>query len=238
MKHRSWVYWVVASIAVILAGAALVAAEERIEVRVENEGGNEVTVDINGVEEVIRLDDLAEGETRTFDVGGHTLVVARAGDHLTVTSEGGPAGAPGVPGEALETMVWVDDGGEPGVRKKVIVVRDGDGENRYTVELDGDEIDLEGELDVEVERIVGDGAHALFIASDGAKRAPIILGAGARPGMVRYRCGETGSELLIPEADALQESYICPATSCVMTRVEEPAVEVITIRKKVETEDE
>lgn len=156
------------------------------------------------------------------------LVVARAGDLLTVTSEGGPAGAPGVPGEALETMVWVDDGGEPGVRKKVVVVRDGDGENRYTVELD-----------VEVERIVRDGAHAVFIARDPAGRAPMIHGAGARPGMVRYHCEATGSELLIPEADALQESYICPATSCVMTRVEEPEAEVITIRKKrVETGDE
>ncbi|HSL18602.1 MAG TPA: hypothetical protein VLB51_11915 [Methylomirabilota bacterium] len=236
MKHRSWLYWVVASIAVILAGAALVAAEERIEVRVENDGGNEVTVDINGIAEVLRLEDLADGETRTFDVGDHTLVVARAGDHLTVTSEGGPLGAVG---EAHDAMVWVEGDGKPGVRKRVVVVRDGDGESRYTVELDGDEVDLEGELDVEVERIVGDGAHAVFIARDGATRAPVILGAGARPGMVRYRCEATGSELLIPEADALQESYICPATSCVMTRVEEPAVEVITVRKKrVETGDE
>ena len=64
-------------------------------------------------------------------------------------------------------------------------------------------------------------------------RAPCVPG-----NTVKYRCEETGSVLFVSTDDAIEDSYICPATGCVMTRVSEPETRVITITKKVEIEDE
>jgi len=242
MKSKGWMYWLVVAAVVVLAGAVVAAAEERIEVKVENRDGNEVKVDINGVTEVIRLDDLEEGESRTFDLGDHTMVVTRVGDHLMVGDNVHTFDALGDAGGALDTLVWVDGEGDPMENKKVIVMRrdgDGSGESTYTVQLDGDDIELDGNLDVEVEELTADGPHAIFITDGGDGKTPVVLKtAMSHAGMVRYRCEETGSELLVPKDKAFSDSYICPATGCVMTRVDEPEVKVIKIRKKVESGDE
>ncbi len=55
-------------------------------------------------------------------------------------------------------------------------------------------------------------------------------------GMVKYVCEETGSILMVKKEDALEDAYICPATGCVMTKVEEPEVRVIKIEKRIEVE--
>ena len=47
----------------------------RVEVRADD--GKEISIDVNGVTEVVTLDDLADGEERTFDVGGHDVTVKR-----------------------------------------------------------------------------------------------------------------------------------------------------------------
>jgi hypothetical protein len=55
--------------------------------------------------------------------------------------------------------------------------------------------------------------------------------------VVRYRCEETGSELIVKTEDALSDTYVCPATGCVMERVDEPEMKVIRIEHKVEGEE-
>ena len=44
--------------------------------------------------------------------------------------------------------------------------------------------------------------------------------------------------MMVPEEDALSDTYICPATGCVMEKVTEPEVKVIKIQHQVETEEE
>ena len=77
MSKQTWVQWVVAAILVVIVGAFIASAEERIEVRVEKESADLISVDVNGVTEVVRLEDLADGESRTFDVG--VIFADRAG---------------------------------------------------------------------------------------------------------------------------------------------------------------
>jgi len=254
MSKQTRVQLIIAAIVVVVLGAILASAEERIEVRVEKQNADEISVDINGVTEVIRLEDLADGEERTFNVGDHELVVKRVGDDLTLVSDGHGFGGFG---KSLDTMVWVGDhgenveidgdceGGEKRV-EKVIVMTSGDegaGEAKtYTIRVDGDEVMVDGEGNLDIDEIVKlkkDGEHgAIFISEDGGVHQPIMMGLHPMGGdMVKYRCEETGSTLLVKKDDAIEDVYICPATGCVMKKVEEPEVHVIKIQKKVETDD-
>ena len=254
MNKGTWVHWLLASIVILLVGAVLVAAEDRIEVKVEKESANEITVDINGEVETIHLDDLADGEERSFDVGDHNLVVKRVGDDLRLTSDGHAFGVLGGHGVDLDTMLWVTDDGEKieidgegdhSAVKKVVVMKtdaEGGGETRsYTVHIDGEDVLLGNELDIEIDELMDLDAeghpHAVFISKDGAGDHPVIIKSQlAGIGMVTYRCEETGSVLRVKKEDAIEDAYICPATGCVMTKVEEPEFRVIKIRKQVETE--
>ena len=252
MSKQTWVHWVVAAILVVVAGALIASAEERIEVRVEKDSSDEITVDVNGVTEVVRLDDLADGESRTFDVGDHELVVKRLGDELTIVTDGHAFGGPG---KSLDTMVWVGDGGEEieihgdcdhKAVRKMIVMKPGDeadGETRtYTIHVDGDEVLLDGEHNIGIDQIVkSHGGHhgAVFISEDGDMDHPMIVKSHAmHTGLVKYLCEETGSILMVKEEDALEDAYICPATGCVMKRLTEPEVRVVKIRKSVEIEED
>ena len=253
MSKTTWMQWVVAAIMVILAGALIAVAEDRIEVRVEKDGGDEVSVDVNGVTEVIRLDDLADGESRTFDVGDHQLEVRRVGDDLTIISDGHEFGSFG-DHKSLTTNVWVTDEGENieidgGKRMIVVKTGDCDGEDcddlekAYTIRVDGDDVLLDGEHTIEIDEIIashgGEGHGAIFISKDGSVHHPSMKGVHDwHSDMVTYRCEETGSTLRVKKDDAIEDVYICPATGCVMTRVEETAVKVIKVMKKVEIEDE
>lgn len=255
MSKQTWVHWVVAAILVVLAGAFIASAEERIEVRVEKESADEISVDINGVTEVIRLEDLVDGESRTFDVGDHELVVKRVGDDLTIVSDGHAFGSFGAHGEGHSTNVWVTDDGETieidgdhgfSANKVIVMKVDGlegeDGEVKaYTIQLDGDEVLLDGEHNVELDEIIKlhRGHHgAVFISEDGDVDHPMIIKRhGMHAGLVKYICEETGSVLMVKQEDALEDAYICPATGCVMTRIEEPEVRVIKIQKKVEIDE-
>jgi hypothetical protein len=254
MSKQTRVQLIIAAIVVVVLGAILASAEERIEVRVEKESADEISVDINGVTEVIHLADLADGEERVFDVGDHELIVKRVGDDLTIVGDGqGFASLE----KSLDTMVWVGDNGENveidgdrefGGKKveKVIVMTSGDEEagkaKTYTIRVDGDKVMVDGDDDVEIDEIMklhGDGQHgAIFISEDGSVQHPEVVNwTGMNSDMVRYRCEESGSTLLVKAEDAIEDAYICPATGCVMTKVEEPEVHVIKIQKKVETED-
>ena len=61
----------------------------------------------------------------------------------------------------------------------------------------------------------------------------VIKSHGMHAGLVKYVCEETGSVLMVKQEDALEDAYICPATGCVMTKMEEPEVRVIKIQKKI-----
>ena len=254
MSKQTWVHWVVAAILVLAVGAIIASAEERIEVRVEKNSSDEISVDVNGVTEVVRLDDLADGESRTFDVGDHELVVTRVGDELTITSDGHAFGSFGGHGKFLDNLVWfsedgeeihIDGDGNHEMMQKIIIMKSDDevdgGTRTYTIHIDGDEVMLDGdhivELD-EIEKLHGGGHHgAVFISADGDVDHPMIVRShGMHSGLVKYLCKETGSILMVKEEDAIEDAYICPATGCVMNRIEEPEVHVIKIQKVVEAE--
>lgn len=245
MGKKTWMHWVAAAILVLLAGVVIAWAEERIEVRVESDGGDEVSVDVNGVREVIHLEDLAEGESRTFDVGDHELVVSRVGDDLKVVTEG-LGNLPGLEG-AENVMLWVGEDGKTielggdceGCEHDVIVMKvDGDvegGEHVYKIKVDGDEV-IDLEKFIEKGGLEGDNAYYYSTGSDGDH--PLILKHHLREGMVKYRCEETGATLLLRKEDAVYDSYTCPATGCVMKKVEEPEMKFVTIKKKIEIEED
>ncbi len=255
MSKQTWVHWVVAAVLVLVAGAFIASAEERIEVRVEKESADLISVDVNGVTEVVRLEDLADGESRTFDVGDHELVVKRVGDDLTIISDGHAFGSFGAHGEGRSTNVWVTDEGENieitgdcefGEKKMIVMKVDGlegeEGEAKtYTIHVDGDDVLLDGEHNIEIDEIMNlhGGDHgAVFISKDGDVQHPAIMGLhGMHGDMVKYRCDETGSVLMVKKDDALEDVYICPATGCVMNKVEEPEVRVIKIQKRVEIDE-
>jgi len=253
MSKQTWVHWVVAAILVVVVGALIASAEERIEVRVEKNSSAEISVDVNGVTEVVRLDDLADGESRTFDVGDHELVVKRVGDDLTIVGDGHGFGAFG----GHTANVWVTDDCEEieidgdcefGEKKVIVMKVAGDGgeageAKTYTIHVDGDEVMVDGEQTIDIDEIVklhGGGQHgAIFISEDGNVHHPGMVGLhGMHGDLVKYRCEETGSVLMVKKDDAIEDVYICPATGCVMTKVEEPEMRMIKIMKRVEVDDE
>jgi len=254
MSKQTWVHWVFAAILVVVAGALIASTEERIEVRVEKESADEISVDVNGVTEVVHLEDLADGESRRFDVGDHELVVTRVGDELTIVSDGHAFGSFGEHGKSLDCMVWVgeegqeieiDVDGDHQMRKMIVVKADqaGDGEAKtYTIHMDGDDVVFDGDHNIEIDEIMElHGGHhgAVFISEDGDVDHPIIVkGHGMHSGLVKYLCKETGSILMVKEEDAIEDAYICPATGCVMTKIEEPEVRVIKIEKRIDIEED
>lgn len=263
MSKQTRVQLIIVAIVVVVLGAVLASAEERLEVRVEKASADEISVDINGVTEVVHLDDLADGESRSFNVGDHDLVVQRVGDNLNIVTDGQSFGSFGGGGGTFDTNIWVTDDCEGdddcehivlegdcelGEKKveKVIVVASGDQEageaQAYTIRVDGDNVMVDGDHELDIDEIVklhGAGEHgAIFISEDGNVQHPgVVNWTGMNSDMVKYRCEETGSTLLVKKDDAIEDVYICPATGCVMTRVEEPEVHVIKIHKKVETDE-
>ncbi len=262
MSKEKRLQLIIAAIVVIVLGAVLASAEDRIEVRVEKESADEVSIDINGVTEVIHLEDLAEGESRSFNVGDHDLVVKRVGDDLTIVTDG--YGFFGGTGATIDTNIWVTDDCEAGDEdcehivikgdsgfgekrvEKVIVVASGDQEvgeaKTYTIRVDGDEVMVDGDYNIEIDEIMklhGGGEHgAFFISEDGNVHHPSMMSIhGMHGDMVKYRCEETGSVLLVKKEDAFEDVYICPATGCVMNKVEEPEMRVIKIQKTVEVDE-
>jgi hypothetical protein len=244
---KTWIHWVLAAIVIVLAGAVIAAAgEERVEVRVEQDGDDEITVDINGVTEIIRIDDLAEGESRTFGAGDHTIEVHRVGDALKLTTEAGGLGTLGGPG----AVVWVtSDGEEVSVEgERVIKMRvtgdDEDGETRsYTLRMEDGDAFLDGAGVIGVDEIImrnkGVHPHAIFVSEDGGVEHMKVFGENlVLDGRVIYRCEETGSTLTLAEEDAIEDAYICPATGCLMEKVEKPEKRVIVIEKRIEPRDE
>jgi hypothetical protein len=234
----TWSRYLLAALLVLIVGVAWALAEEmELKVEVQNHNGEEVTVDVNGVTEVISLSDLAEGEERTYDVGGHPIVITRVDDQLKVVHERPPAGS---------GMTWVSaDDAEDG--RRVVIVREGGGDAWFVGEGEAGDHDVfilksdDGAMDIEAlkekygedfeEIRIGDAGHGMTWVTEGGEGRPIIVKRMVAPGgdMVRYRCEETGSTLRVKKDDSLLDSYIDPVTGCVMLRVEEPVEKVVRV---------
>jgi len=172
MNGNSWARYLVAAALVLLVGAVWVLAEEiEMMVKVRNDGGEEITVDVNGVKETVRLDDLAEGEERVFDVGDHPITIKRVGDQLTLVHDQFMTGKLHHQGEGHGNLMWVGEGDDcEHPCKRVVIMKKGDGETFDVEMLEG------GDGDVV---FFGDGEHSdhhamKWIAKDG-EDGPIII---------------------------------------------------------------
>jgi hypothetical protein len=262
MKPNSWMRYLVAAALVLLVGAVWALAEEQqMRVEVHSEDGKEISIDVNGVTETVTLDDLAEGEARTFDVGGHEVTVKRAGDRLALVHEGLMTGHHlGGHGQ----KIWIE-GDEAGAgERRVMIIKRCDGET-IDVDLDTDAMFFadddahdvfilrgeDGEIDIEaLKEKYGDdfeefhtahGAHVMKWVGDVDTEHPIIvkrMGMHGPGNFVTYWCEETGSMLTVKADENLLDDYIDPVTGCIMKKVEHTGVHVIKIREEIITEDE
>jgi hypothetical protein len=257
MKLESWARYLVAAALVILVGAAWVLAEEQnMRVEVRSEEGKEMTIEVNGVTEVITIDDLAEGEERTYDVGGHEVTVKRIDNRLTLVHEGPMAG--GLQGSHCQ-KIWVEGNEESAGERRVMIMKHGEaGEFEFDVDAHGDHDVFilrgeDGEIDIEAikekygedfeEFHTAHGAHVMKWVDEGDAEHPIIIKRMGHPGAggyVTYRCEETGSMLTVKADENLLDDYLDPVTGCVMKKVEHAGVHVIKIQEQkiCEGEDE
>jgi hypothetical protein len=264
MKN-SWMRYLIAAALILLVGAVWALADEmEMKVEVRNEGGQKITVDVNGVTETIALDDLAEGEERSFDVGGHPITVKRVDDQLTLIHEGGDMDKVFNVNGHDGKMVWVTTDEEAGEgAKKIIIMKQGGGEFTgadgnvmfFGDDGPGDHDVLifkgdDGDIDIEAlkerfgddfeETTTADGHKVLKWVSEGGEGHPMIITTGGGQffgdDMVVFRCEETGSTLTVKKDEHLLDTYIDPVTGCVMKKMEAPVMK--TYRVEVVTEDE
>jgi hypothetical protein len=150
MKPESWTRYLVAAAMVLLVGAVWVLGEEiKMKVEVRSDEGQEITIDVNGVSETVTLEDLADGEERTYNVGGHEVTVKRVDDRLTLVHDGEMMGH--LDGDHHKRM-WVEAGEDTGHHgRRVVVMKSGD----------GDMVDVDTDV-----MFIGEGdhsAHDVFI---------------------------------------------------------------------------
>jgi hypothetical protein len=142
-QKLTWVHWLIAALMVLAGGLGLAMAEQTT-VEVRQEKGDEVTVVVNGNAEVLTLDGLADGESRTFGTGEGEITVSRDGDALSVEVAGHEIGDGREIGS--RSMVWVtaDDDevirSEDGEHKVRTFVVKGGGEEGSWVQDDGQTI--------------------------------------------------------------------------------------------------
>jgi hypothetical protein len=262
----TWTRYLLAAALILLVGAVWALAEEiEMNVEVSNEAGQEVTVDVNGVQETVYLDDLAEGEERSYDVGGYPITIRRVDDELTIVHEGGShAMIHEIKGDSSANMVWVteDEEIDDGAHKIVIVKRGGgeftDEDGNVMIVGDGGHGDHEvlvftgedGEIDIEAlkekygddfeEIETADGKRVLKWIGEGGAGHPYLITTGDAQffsdDQVVFRCEETGSVLTVKDDGHLLDTYLDPVTGCVMKKMDSPARKVI--RVEVITEDE
>ena len=257
MKLESWTRYLVAAALIILVGAAWVLAEEktmRVEVRADD--GKEISIDVNGVTEVVTLDDLADGEERTYDVGGHEFTVKRVNDRLSLVHDGLLAGH-NTGGHRQH--IWIEGDEASAGEHRVIIRKSCDaGEYEYDVDSHGDHDVFilkgeDGEIDIEAlkeeygedfeEFHTAHGAHVMKWVSEGDGVHPIVIqrmGHHLGGDYVTYRCEETGSMLTVKADENLLDDYLDPVTGCVMKKVEHAGAHMIKIHEEkiCEGEDE
>jgi len=248
MKRGSWTQVLMAAAMILIAGAVHGFAEAGDDERPQDQ---RVVVDINGAVQTIGPADLADGESRQLAAGPHTVTVTRSGQKLEVLLDGKSLlqDEPSVSDQGA--VAWIGKEGEdaPQAERVVVMTRaEGESAQLRTVVVRTREGEDEEELTVDVEAIAdgdlsehsggGGGRTMIFTSAEPGSEPVVVAAPDRRPGMVRYRCEATGSELLVARDRATADSYVCPATGCVMTRVAEPEVRVIKVIKKLETGDD
>ena len=248
MRKNDWTRYLLAAALVLLIGAAWALAETKtMKVEVHSDGGQEITIDVNGVVEVIKLDDLAEGEERTFDVGGHPIVVKRANDNLMLVHEGAMKGHIAPFGEGEHNLFFVTEGGEgqaffvgdgDAESHRVIVIKKGEGGEDCEIKIEK----LKERFGDELQTIEIEGApHRMMWHSTHGEGGPFIVKSGSHfqgGDFVHYRCEETGSMLTVKKDENLLDDYIDPVTGCLMEKVDGPNVRVMTILHEIKEEGE
>jgi hypothetical protein len=254
--RSSWTRYLIAAALILLVGAVwALAGEMEMKVEVRNEGGQEITVDVNGETETIHLDDLAEGEERSFDVGGHPITIKRVDDQLTLVQEGGDMAKVFHVKGGDGNMVWVTTDEEAGEgAHKVMIMKHGDASftdtegNTMFIGDDGPgDHDVvifkgdDGEIDIDAlkERFgddfqeieTEDGNRVLTWVNQGGDVK--FFGGGD---MVVFRCEETGSTLTVKKDEHLLDTYLDPVTGCVMKKMDAPVMK--TYRVEVITDDD
>jgi hypothetical protein len=168
-------------------------------------------------------------------------------------------------GNVHDNMVWVTAAEEgPEGSHRIIVKKMGKGEfvdvdtdmgfigkgedgdrDVFIIRGENGEIDIEAlknEFGEDCEMIhTADGKRIMKWVSGGDGGQPVIvkrMGHGGGGDFVHYRCEETGSMLTVKADENLLDDYVDPVTGCVMTKVENAGVRVITIREEIVTEDE
>lgn len=132
-----------------------------------------VELNLNGVEHIFTLDDLADGEKRMLKNGEHTLVIERNGDNLNVTHDG-------VQVDAQENL-WIQEDGDTitldSDDAKFIFIEDTNGDTqKVEVDVFVDEmpegITTDGMQKIRIERKIeaecvsdceGDGEHQVKV---------------------------------------------------------------------------
>jgi hypothetical protein len=259
MKKSSWIQVVLAAVLVLVAGGLALAAEPQImKVKVKKGDTETVEVDHNGTVEVLTLDDLADGEERSYQAGDHEITVRREGDSLTVEMDGESFGT--TIHQGSKNMVWVAENGEAEGKidivteagmhaKKVMILSDaGDAGDAKVIKIhcegaeDCDDIEtinietmIDGEIDIEALKQKLGEEHVMVHVGEGGHGGPMIIKtAVAAEDKVVYRCAEDGAEIVLKKADATQEHYTCPVCGRLMEKVEHPQVKVIELKHEIE----
>jgi len=221
----------------------LVDGEERI---IES-GEHTITVRRDGDEITVLMD----GES--LEAGEGTMIEKMImigeptdGDEKKIVMVGGSEG---------HKFITCDADGE-GV--KIIKIREGQGGESFIWHGDGDAdfedilVELGEEMDenelAEIKAMMEgglEGHEMLFFGDDedGDLHKVIKMAGhhgihGAHQGMVRYRCEETGSMLMVDPEHASQDTLVDPASGCLMTKVADEEPQIIMIKKELKVIDE
>lgn len=250
MSKTSKLQAILAAVVIVVGGSlfALAGEEERtVEVKVMKQGGEKVTVNVGGEEEVITLGDLADGETRTIESSEHgTITIEREGDQLHVDLEG------------------FEHGDHKKVCKRVVIR--GDDEEDHEMIFAGEEGEIEikkvikcaaGDHDGDMRKIIirkgeGDEGTWNFVGGDGD---PIVIDLDIEEGYafhsgalgkmhkhfesrVHLTCPEDGTHLNMKEEDATQERYLCPVCGTEMEKSESMIHKIVSVGAKCDEEKE
>ncbi len=200
---------------------------------------------------VLDIGDLADGESRTFERDGKTVVVTRHGEALDVTVEGEGEASKHLlvrgAGDAKRTiristsdhgagehvpLVWVattDDGDEVKVTRRVEVRKNDDGTVEVTVNGEPVDPDQLKELD-EV-----DGLQQIVVDVDSDAH---VLGLGEHAwttfdkdtGRISFHCENDGTDVSVPKDKVGSGVVSCPICGTPMEKVERSHVKIFQIR--------
>jgi hypothetical protein len=132
-----------------------------------------------------------------------------------------------------ESFVWVagDTGGGEDVQVHTIVLDD----DCDPADCKKIKVMLQGDKTIDVDALIGEAMAEKGIGGDeGEPRAFVIKKRIGAPDKVRYRCEETGTELIVSKERAIEDSYVDPVTGCLLKRVEEPEFKVMKIMTEAE----